>query len=183
MYSELLQNKETRNVQVSFIWNRNRDAFLDSGVPENLILENLDKFIERFVIDFSAFKIFFRLFLLLTFLINCIFVHKTFIKHENRDASLIVEVCHPSIVKQYGEKFLKHCDFMVGKEESVFKVNKNCIRFCKVGSPTALADEKVEIIMKNTTKENNTRLFIATGAFWGASDIKKMDDSGDLEVY
>ncbi|CAD5118754.1 DgyrCDS7431 [Dimorphilus gyrociliatus] len=127
LYSEILRIEEPNNIQVSFIWNRSKDVFNESGLPGSLILNNLEDFTER-------------------------------------EASLIIEVCHPQIVKEYGEKFLKHCDFMVG-------------------SPTALADEKVERQMKSAAIEHDTRLFIATGAFWGASDIRKMDDSNNLESF
>ena len=80
-----------------------------------------------------------------------------------RRSDLIVEVCHPMICKDYGEKFLKHCDLFIG-------------------SPTAFADSETETALKTAADFYGRTIYIPSGALWGASDIKKMADSGTLQV-
>ncbi|XP_002736499.1 aspartate dehydrogenase domain-containing protein-like [Saccoglossus kowalevskii] len=77
-----------------------------------------------------------------------------------RDADLIVEVAHPVISLQYGEKFLQHADYMVG-------------------SPTSLAEQEVENKLRSAAKHHG--MYIPSGAFWGGNDIKKMADRGTLK--
>ncbi|XP_046917828.2 aspartate dehydrogenase domain-containing protein [Dermatophagoides farinae] len=76
---------------------------------------------------------------------------------------LIVEVCHPEIVKQYAELFLDKADFLIG-------------------SPSALADQ--EFSQKLTTKlaTCHHRMFVARGALWGANDIQMMARRNRLQT-
>lgn len=78
---------------------------------------------------------------------------------------LIVEVCHPQIVEQFGVAFLKHADLFVG-------------------SPTAFANATVEkelrgMITNNTS--NGHSIYVPSGALWGAQDIQKMSLLGSLQ--
>ncbi|XP_053545817.1 aspartate dehydrogenase domain-containing protein [Bombina bombina] len=77
-------------------------------------------------------------------------------------ADLIVEVAHPCITKEYGERFLAAADFMVG-------------------SPTGLADHDTEIKLREKAKHSGHTLYIPSGAFWGGEDIQKMSDRGTLK--
>lgn len=80
--------------------------------------------------------------------------------HE-RGADLIVEVAHPCITRDYGERFLKHADYMIG-------------------SPTAMAD--VEIERKLRAAANQNGLYVPSGALWGGEDIRRMADRGTLQA-
>ena len=82
---------------------------------------------------------------------------------ESRGATLIVEVAHPSISRDWGARFLENADYMVG-------------------SPTALADPALEAVMREAAASNggNHGLFIPSGALWGAQDILKMAQRGLL---
>lgn len=63
---------------------------------------------------------------------------------------LIVEVCHPSIVQNYGAKILNYADLYIG-------------------SPTALADEATERKIRETAAQDNDHgVYIPCGALWGA---------------
>ena len=75
---------------------------------------------------------------------------------------LIVEVCHPDIIKQYGAFLLTHADLLVG-------------------SSTALADEKCDLELRKYSSEYKHRLLIARGALWGANDIQRMARQNLLE--
>jgi len=77
-----------------------------------------------------------------------------------RHADLIVEVAHPSITIQYGESFLEHADYMVG-------------------SPTALADQRVEDRLRKCCSGHG--VYVPAGAFWGGEDIRRMADRGTLK--
>ncbi|XP_074642864.1 aspartate dehydrogenase domain-containing protein-like [Tubulanus polymorphus] len=78
----------------------------------------------------------------------------------DRKPDLIVEVAHPLITAQFGVDFLKVADYLVG-------------------SPTTFADIKVEESMREAATTHG--LYIPSGAFWGAEDIKKMADRGTLQ--
>ncbi|KAI6653607.1 L-aspartate dehydrogenase [Oopsacas minuta] len=73
---------------------------------------------------------------------------------------LIIEVAHPSITEQFGTKFLQNADYFSG-------------------SPTAFALKKVEDAMRAISSPHG--VYIPAGALWGATDIKKMADRGNLE--
>ena len=51
-----------------------------------------------------------------------------------------------------------------------------------LGSPTALANERVESTLSNAAKEYGTGLYVPSGALWGGEDIRKMSDLGTLKV-
>lgn len=78
------------------------------------------------------------------------------------ELDLIVEVAHPNITKDYGIEFLKYTNF-----------------FC--GSPTALADEKLEKELRKVADDFNHGFYIPSGALWAAQDIEKMSKLGDLK--
>jgi predicted dinucleotide-utilizing enzyme len=86
---------------------------------------------------------------------------------------VVVEVAHPDVTASVGARVLASgCDFFVG-------------------SPTALADRKLWDSLAEASSEfqdpsaaaDGTRrptVFVGTGAFWGADDVRKMADSGAL---
>ncbi|OTF69639.1 Homoserine dehydrogenase-like protein, partial [Euroglyphus maynei] len=76
---------------------------------------------------------------------------------------LIVEVCHPDIVKQYAELFLDKADFLIG-------------------SPTALADPEFAQKLTDKLSTSQHRMFVARGALWGANDIQMMARRNRLQV-
>ncbi|KAG8431773.1 hypothetical protein GDO86_019990 [Hymenochirus boettgeri] len=78
------------------------------------------------------------------------------------NADLIVEVAHPSITREYGEKFLSAAHFLVG-------------------SPTALADQVTERKLTEESKRSGNTLYIPSGALWGAEDIYKMAERNTLK--
>ena len=51
-----------------------------------------------------------------------------------------------------------------------------------LGSPTVLANEKVEIMLTGAAKQYGTGLYVPSGALWGGEDIRKMSDLGTLKV-
>ena len=51
-----------------------------------------------------------------------------------------------------------------------------------LGSPTVLANEKVEIMLTEAAKQYGTGLYVPSGALWGGEDIRKMSDLGSLKV-
>ncbi|XP_065831226.1 aspartate dehydrogenase domain-containing protein-like [Oscarella lobularis] len=77
----------------------------------------------------------------------------------DRQADLIVEVAHPSIVSQWGEAFLKEADFLAS-------------------SPTAMADPDTNRRLRDAATMHG--LYIPSGAMWGLMDIRKMADRGTL---
>ncbi|XP_045172626.2 aspartate dehydrogenase domain-containing protein-like [Mercenaria mercenaria] len=78
-----------------------------------------------------------------------------------READLIVEVAHPCITRDYGERFLAHADFMIG-------------------SPTAMADASTERKLRAAASQNG--LYVPSGALWGGEDIRRMADRGTLQA-
>jgi aspartate dehydrogenase len=95
-------------------------------------------------------------------------------------ADLIVEVCHPAVSAEWGASFLRFADF-----------------YC--GSPTALADARVEAALRAGAGAGKGEgegaaaaatasrggggghgLYIPAGALWGAEDIRRMADRGSL---
>lgn len=79
-----------------------------------------------------------------------------------RKPDLIVEVSHPLVVQQFGELFLKTCDFMLG-------------------SPTALADPDIEQTLYGAVEQYGHGLYVPSGALWGGEDIRKMAERGSLK--
>eukprot|EP01096_Ripella_sp_DP13-Kostka_P009370 TRINITY_DN3600_c0_g1_i1.p1 TRINITY_DN3600_c0_g1~~TRINITY_DN3600_c0_g1_i1.p1 ORF type:complete len:320 (+),score=140.60 TRINITY_DN3600_c0_g1_i1:70-960(+) len=78
---------------------------------------------------------------------------------EQKPADLIIEVSHPDIVAEFGEKFVSVSDFLVG-------------------SPTAFADDDLTARVKS--KATNHALYVAVGALWAANDIKRLAQQGQL---
>lgn len=69
---------------------------------------------------------------------------------DSMGADLIIEVAHPSIIKQYGAKFAAAADLIIG-------------------SPTSMADAAVEAaIRKAADVANGFGVYIPSGALWGA---------------
>lgn len=71
---------------------------------------------------------------------------------------LIVEISHPSIVKQYGKQLLGHADLLVG-------------------SPAAFARAETERTMLDLAETNpdGHGCYIPSGAAWGVADIVRMN--------
>ncbi|KAL6476751.1 hypothetical protein MHYP_G00152500 [Metynnis hypsauchen] len=78
-------------------------------------------------------------------------------------ADLIVEVCHPQIVKDFGVRFLSHTNFLVG-------------------SPSALSDAQLDQELRLTAKKHGKTLYVPSGALWGGQDIQRLNDSGSLKA-
>ncbi|XP_054714872.1 aspartate dehydrogenase domain-containing protein-like [Uloborus diversus] len=78
----------------------------------------------------------------------------------SRQPDLVVEVAHPSITKAHGAEFLKHCDFLIG-------------------SPSALCDEALFTDLKRSALIHG--LYVPSGAFWGAEDVRKLSEAGKLK--
>ncbi|KAI4873622.1 hypothetical protein NFI96_016686, partial [Prochilodus magdalenae] len=78
-------------------------------------------------------------------------------------ADLIVEVCHPQIVKDFGVQFLTHANFLVG-------------------SPSALSDSQLDQELRLTAKKHGKTLYVPSGALWGGQDIQRLNDSGSLKA-
>ena len=96
---------------------------------------------------------------------------------------MIVEVSHPSIVAEYGLRFLHTADFMVNKAA---ECPHHCTHYMfllplQIGSPTALADRDVSTALFEEARRSHG-LYVAVGALWGAQDIQKMADGGTLKV-
>lgn len=72
---------------------------------------------------------------------------------------LIVEVAHPDITRDHAVAFLGQADY-----------------FC--GSPTCFSDADVERSVRAAAKKR--ACFVPAGALWGALDIGKMADRGNL---
>ena len=51
-----------------------------------------------------------------------------------------------------------------------------------LGSPSILANEKVEVMLTNAASTFKTGLYVPSGALWGGEDIRKMSDLGTLKV-
>lgn len=81
----------------------------------------------------------------------------------HRDADVIVEVCHPQIVKDFGARFLSHAHFLVG-------------------SPSALSEPQLEQELRTAAKHHGRTLYIPSGALWGGQDIQRMNDNGTLKA-
>lgn len=79
----------------------------------------------------------------------------------DRCCDVIVEVCHPQIVKDFGVSFLSQSHFMVG-------------------SPSALSDPDLNQKLRQAAKKFNKTLYVPSGALWGGQDIQRMNDSGTL---
>uniref|UniRef100_A0A915K916 Aspartate dehydrogenase domain-containing protein n=1 Tax=Romanomermis culicivorax TaxID=13658 RepID=A0A915K916_ROMCU len=57
----------------------------------------------------------------------------------------------------------------------------SCTLAATIGSPTALADEKTLNLIKESALAFKKTVYVPSGAFWGAEDVKKMADNGKLK--
>ncbi|KAF3700344.1 putative L-aspartate dehydrogenase [Channa argus] len=80
-----------------------------------------------------------------------------------RQCDVIVEVCHPQIVKEFGPHFLSQSHFMVG-------------------SPSALSDPDLNQKLRQAACQYKKTLYIPSGALWGGQDIQRLNDSGALRA-
>ncbi|CAB1419953.1 unnamed protein product [Pleuronectes platessa] len=80
----------------------------------------------------------------------------------DRPCDVIVEVCHPQIVKEFGLHFLSQSHFMVG-------------------SPSALADPDLNARLRQAAQQYGRTLYVPSGALWGGQDIQRLSDSGALK--
>lgn len=74
---------------------------------------------------------------------------------------LIIEVAHPSITIEFGERFIRHCDLVIG-------------------SPTVFADATIEATIRRAAREARHTCYVPSGALWGAVDLQKMADANTL---
>ncbi|XP_029913341.1 aspartate dehydrogenase domain-containing protein [Myripristis murdjan] len=81
----------------------------------------------------------------------------------DRQCDVIVEVCHPQIVKDFGLRFLSRSHFMVG-------------------SPSALSDPDLNQALCQAAKQHGRTLYVPSGALWGGHDIQRLNDSGALKA-
>ena len=80
----------------------------------------------------------------------------------SKGADLIVEVAHPSVSADHGVAFLEQADYMVS-------------------SVTTFADAATERAMREAAASGAGHgVYIPAGALWGARDIQKMADRGNL---
>uniref|UniRef100_H3C2H8 Aspartate dehydrogenase domain-containing protein n=1 Tax=Tetraodon nigroviridis TaxID=99883 RepID=H3C2H8_TETNG len=84
------------------------------------------------------------------------------ILHKQVRCDLIVEVCHPQIVKEFGSLFLSHAHFMAG-------------------SPSALSDASLNQELRLAAHKHSRTLYVPSGALWGGQDIQRMNESGKLK--
>ncbi|XP_057673508.1 aspartate dehydrogenase domain-containing protein [Corythoichthys intestinalis] len=81
----------------------------------------------------------------------------------DRQCDVIVEVCHPQVVKEFGVHFLSRSHFMVG-------------------SPSALADHDLNEKLRQAAQLNGRTLYVPSGALWGGQDIQRLNDGGALQA-
>uniref|UniRef100_A0A8C7JLZ1 Aspartate dehydrogenase domain-containing protein n=1 Tax=Oncorhynchus kisutch TaxID=8019 RepID=A0A8C7JLZ1_ONCKI len=81
----------------------------------------------------------------------------------DRGADVIVEVCHPKIVKDFGVQFLSKAHFLVG-------------------SPSALSDPQLNQELRQAAEHHGRTLYVPSGALWGGQDILRLNDSGSLKA-
>ncbi|CAL1589064.1 unnamed protein product [Knipowitschia caucasica] len=80
-----------------------------------------------------------------------------------RGCDVIVEVCHPHIVQEFGERFLSKSHFLVG-------------------SPSALSEPKLNQQLRRAAQQGGRTLYVPSGALWGGQDIQRLSDSGALKA-
>uniref|UniRef100_A0AAY5KUC6 Aspartate dehydrogenase domain-containing protein n=1 Tax=Esox lucius TaxID=8010 RepID=A0AAY5KUC6_ESOLU len=81
----------------------------------------------------------------------------------DRGADVIVEVCHPKVVKDFGVQFLSKAHFLVG-------------------SPSALSDPHLNQQLRQAAEHHGRTLYVPSGALWGGQDIQRLNDSGALKA-
>ncbi|KAK1878091.1 putative L-aspartate dehydrogenase [Dissostichus eleginoides] len=81
----------------------------------------------------------------------------------DRRCDVIVEVCHPQIVKDLGIQFLAQSHLLVG-------------------SPSALSDPDLNQKLRQAAQLHGRTLYVPSGALWGGQDIQRLNDSGGLKA-
>ncbi|XP_047212083.1 putative L-aspartate dehydrogenase isoform X2 [Girardinichthys multiradiatus] len=81
----------------------------------------------------------------------------------NRRCDVIIEVCYPQIVRDFGLEFVSKSHFMVG-------------------SPSALSDPDLNQTLRQASLHHGRTLYIPSGALWGGQDIQRMNDTGTLKA-
>ncbi|KAM8723992.1 aspartate dehydrogenase domain-containing protein isoform 1-T1 [Acanthopagrus schlegelii] len=81
----------------------------------------------------------------------------------NRPCDVIIEVCHPQIVREFGVHFLSQSHFMVG-------------------SPSALSSPDLNQKLRLAAQNYGRTLYVPSGALWGGQDIQRLNDSGGLKA-
>ena len=76
---------------------------------------------------------------------------------------IIVEVCHPDVIREWGTKFLAVADVYVG-------------------SPTAFADPETDRALRSAAQTGPHALYVPSGALWGAQDLARMAARGALSA-
>ncbi|KAM4634612.1 aspartate dehydrogenase domain-containing protein [Polymixia lowei] len=82
---------------------------------------------------------------------------------RNRECDVIIEVCHPQIVKDFGLFFLSQAHLLVG-------------------SPSALSDPDLNQQLRQAATKHDRTLYVPSGALWGGQDIQRLNDSGTLKA-
>jgi aspartate dehydrogenase len=84
---------------------------------------------------------------------------------EQKDPSavvdLFVEVCHPTVIEEFGVRLL-------------------ALGALFVGSTTAFAKEAVSVGLRSSAERHRRSIIIPCGAMWGAADVKKMGSQGTI---
>ena len=78
----------------------------------------------------------------------------------DRDVDLIVEMAHPAVTQEWGERFLQKTDYMLI-------------------SVTALADAEIEKMLEETTAKHGTRAYIPHGGVVGMDALYENRDVWD----
>ncbi|KAM8824700.1 aspartate dehydrogenase domain-containing protein isoform 1-T1 [Synchiropus picturatus] len=81
----------------------------------------------------------------------------------DRRCDVIVEVCHPQIVREFGLLFLSQSHFMVG-------------------SPSSLSDPELNHNLRQAARDHGRTLYVPSGALWGGQDIQRLSDCGGLKA-
>ena len=92
---------DSKDLELGFVWNRSYENLL-GHVDDHLILKDLSKFAERYA---DCLKY-----------IRCESqgqLSRKIYQFFCRKVDLIVEVAHPCITDEFGERFLEHADYMV----------------------------------------------------------------------
>ncbi|KAM9780137.1 aspartate dehydrogenase domain-containing protein [Neosynchiropus ocellatus] len=81
----------------------------------------------------------------------------------DRRCDVVVEVCHPQIVREFGLLFLSQSHLMVG-------------------SPSSLSDPELNHTLRQAAHDNGKTLYVPSGALWGGQDIQRLNDCGGLKA-
>uniref|UniRef100_G3PHN4 Aspartate dehydrogenase domain-containing protein n=1 Tax=Gasterosteus aculeatus aculeatus TaxID=481459 RepID=G3PHN4_GASAC len=87
----------------------------------------------------------------------------------DRRCDVIVEVCHPHIVKEFGLHFLSRSHFLN-------------YHIPQVGSPSAFSDPDLNQKLHRAARQHSRTLYVPSGALWGGQDIQRLNDSGALKA-